>query len=76
MSDWISVEDRTPDTRIEKLLVTYSSSAGRTVEMARYMNGHLVLLAFEVPDGAITHYMPLPEPPKEEGNNRHGVCRR
>lgn len=64
MSDWISVKDRTPDTGIETLLVTYSSSAGRTIEMARYMNGHLTLLAFEVPDGVITHWMPLPEPPK------------
>ncbi len=69
MSDWISVEDRTPDIGIEKLLVTYSSSAGRTVEMARYVNGHLVLFAFEHPDGIITHWMPLPEPPKEDKKN-------
>lgn len=62
---WVSVEERLPsEAKVEKFLVAIEGKAGRTVEMARYMNGHLTLLAFEDPDGIITHWMALPDPPK------------
>lgn len=68
---WISVEDSLPSEEgFDKFLVVFERRVGRTVEMARYMNGRLTLLAFEAPDGKITHWMPLPDPPmirKENG---------
>lgn len=62
---WISVEERLPDGD-DKVLVSYLGY----VNIAFYRWDHV----FELPNtvmidphkGNITHWMPLPEPPKEE----------
>ena len=61
---WISVEERLPEDCGEVLFVLY----GRV-----YLGDYLWNEAFETPAGsvffageAVTHWMPLPEPPKEE----------
>lgn len=57
--DWISVEDRLPEPGVDVL--------------AAYRDRHINMgtagddwLEEDIEDGYITHWMPLPEPPKEE----------
>jgi hypothetical protein len=60
-SEWISVEDRLPE--IEGVYLAYTTR--RTIEVAHfypyYVNGKPQF------DYWITHWMPLPEPPKMKG---------
>lgn len=63
MTEWISTKDRLPEEDGEVLAVLF----GRV-----YMVWHLAITKqFETPSGMVwgiddvTHWMPLPEPPKE-----------
>lgn len=68
---WISVKDGLPD-RDTRVLTTFVSNKGSTgIEDCFYsgMRNRFVLYHTfeEVPDNiTITHWMPLPEPPKED----------
>lgn len=61
---WISVKDRLPEESSEVLFVLYGKV---------YLGDYLLNEAFETPAGsvfladeAVTHWMPLPEAPKED----------
>ena len=63
---WISVEDRLPIDRLSKYLVAFRDAGGSIVDMARYFpSDGWTCDNWEVPQNLITHWMPLPEPPKE-----------
>lgn len=63
---WISVKERLPIDRLKKYLVAFRDVGGSIVDMARYFpsNGW-TCDNWDVPQNLITHWMPLPEPPKE-----------
>lgn len=54
---WISVKDRLPES--DQKVLAYTSEGKGTFEEFRLCCGWAI-------KGAITHWMPLPEPPKEE----------
>jgi len=65
--EWISVEDRLPDDDVNVLCYELEGYEirGHYTETMDYGNGELVPLFMS--DGryiSITHWMPLPEPPK------------
>lgn len=60
---WISVKDRLPENPQERVLVKTHSDCvvgNPKVDTDRYMAGMWVRYG-----GHVTHWMPLPEPPKE-----------
>ena len=63
---WISVEERLPEphTRVIGFM------AWKSIMTVEYQNGHWYNIDHleHMPDEAVTHWMPLPEPPKEEHN--------
>lgn len=68
MSGWISVKDALPEPG-EQVLTLDRFKNMRNRELYEFRNGTRLFL----PDGLkpvehITHWMPLPEPPKEERN--------
>lgn len=64
-SEWISVEERLPEVDTNVLVVTANGSF-KVARCNIYHNGTLVLWATNdgLGERAITHWMPLPEPPK------------
>lgn len=66
-NEWISVEERLPEADTNVLVITANASF-KVARCNIYHNGTLVL--WMTNDGlgerAITHWMPLPEPPKGE----------
>lgn len=63
---WISVEERLPIDRLKKYLVAFRDVGGSIVDMARYFpSDGWTCDNWDVPQNLITHWMPLPEPPKE-----------
>lgn len=64
---WISVEERLPTDRLKKYLVAFRDAGGSIVDMARYFpSDGWTCDNWDVPQNLITHWMPLPEPPKED----------
>lgn len=67
---WISVKDRLPEEDVTVLaFVNYSVNDARLerIDSAAY-RGKLWLMGSDIySERFITHWMPLPEPPKEEG---------
>ena len=67
MSEWISVKDRLPEKG--KDVIAYRN---RTKELLfcvlceKHWESKNAILSL----GAITHWIPIPEPPKEEPNDR------
>ena len=64
---WISVRDRPPEE--EGTYLVFRKEPFGAVTMAWYSgneNGWMALDGSFYADGVVTHYMPLPEPPKEE----------
>lgn len=64
MSDWISVEERLPEAG-ERVLTLDTYGHMRDRSLYCFVDGHIVF----TPDGLvprkhITHWQPLPEPPK------------
>lgn len=65
MMEWISVNDRLPNAG-QKVLITFRDPGGSIVDTARRCSDFgWDVTNWEVPDRLITHWMPLPEPPKE-----------
>lgn len=63
---WISVKERLPIDRIKKYLVAFQDAGGSIVDMARYFpSDGWTCDNWDVPQNLITHWMPLPDPPKE-----------
>ena len=63
---WISVKERLPIDRLKKYLVAFRDTGGSIVDMARYFpSDGWTCDNWDVPQNLITHWMPLPEPPKE-----------
>ncbi len=64
---WISVEERLPIDRLKKYLVAFRDVGGSIVDMARYFpSDGWTCDNWDVPQNLITHWTPLPEPPKED----------
>jgi len=61
MSKWISVEDRLPEQIVAVLLVVYGNIRIGFYDGQYYRYGEVKYLKHEV-----THWTPLPKPPKEE----------
>lgn len=63
---WISVKERLPIDRLKKYLVAFRDAGGSIVDMARYIpSDGWTCDNWDVPQKLITHWMPLPEAPKE-----------
>ncbi len=64
---WISVKERLPIDRLKKYLVAFRDAGGSIVDMARYFpSDGWTCDNWDVPQNLITHWMPLPEAPKED----------
>lgn len=63
MADWISVKDRLPETKPFKCLCY--SAKHNTYTVGTYTDWGWMFPYF---CGEMTHWMPLPEPPKEVDN--------
>ena len=65
---WISVEEKLPTDHIKRYLIAFKDAGGRIVDAARYIPGlGWECCNWEVPQGLITNWMPLPEAPEEGG---------
>lgn len=63
---WISVEERLPIDRLKMYLVAFRDTFGPIVDMASYFpSDGWTCDNWVVPQKSITHWMPLPEAPKE-----------
>ena len=63
---WISVEEKLPADYIKRYLIAFKDAGGSIVDAARYIPGlGWECRNWEVPQGLITHWMPLPEAPEE-----------
>lgn len=63
---WISVKERLPKDG-QKVIAAFRDGGGVIVDQARYSNGEFDFADWAyVWDENITHWTPLPEPPKEE----------
>lgn len=63
---WISVKERLPIDHLKKYLVAFRDAGGSIVDMARYIpSDGWTCDNWDVPQKLITHWMPLPEAPKE-----------
>ena len=66
MTKWISVKDRLPDNDVPVMIYNYDVNIGvyyKNKFHAFDENGY----PFEI--NYVTHWMPLPEPPKEVGHD-------
>ena len=65
---WISVEEKLPADYIKRYLIAFKDAGGSIVDAARYIPGlGWECRNWEVPQGLITNWMPLPEAPEEGG---------
>ena len=65
---WISVEDvsKLPQDHLKRYLVAFKDAGGAIVDMARHIPGDGWRCDnWDVPQGLITHWMPLPEAPEK-----------
>ncbi len=61
---WISVEERLPTDHLKRYLIAFKDAGGGIVDAARYIPGlGWNCYSWEVPQGLITHWMPLPGAP-------------
>lgn len=58
--EWISVKDRLPKNGKYLVLSGFTTDYEVGITTSYYENGEWGI-------GSLTHWMPLPEPPKEEG---------
>jgi hypothetical protein len=67
-NSWISVEERLPKSRADVLVVAYWGEEWQTMTgwYSAMMGKWRIITPFgEREPGGVTHWMPLPEPPKE-----------
>lgn len=66
MPQWLNVSEKMPTDHLKRYLISFKDAGGGIVDMARYIHGlGWECNNWEVPQELITHWMPLPEPPKE-----------
>ena len=63
---WISVEERLPE-EVSRVLVVLQSGDHRTIHTATYNELGWWLATYK--DGTVLYWMPLPEPPKMDGDS-------
>lgn len=63
--EWIKVEDRLPENGVEVLACFYNNVQTMPCWVDRYGDWFQVNRILPITN-KITHWMPLPEPPKEE----------
>ena len=64
---WIPVEERLPEDPVKKVLVFVPHTHGDIVDAGRYLGADgWVLEGWHLTQNAVTHWMPLPEPPEVE----------
>lgn len=61
--DWVSVKERLPNEHGQRVIVAYKFGVGENFYFGdgRFVKG--LLSQVEIP--GVTHWMPLPEPPKD-----------
>ena len=62
INEWISVDDRLPETESDVFVVTRSKSGGTNVDKGYYFNGRWVHRG----TAKVIFWMPIPEVPKAE----------
>jgi hypothetical protein len=63
---WISVEEKLPADYIKRYLIAFKDAGGSIVDAARYIPGlGWECCNWEVPQGLITDWMPLPGAPEK-----------
>lgn len=63
---WISVEEKLPADHLKRYLIAFKDAGGSIVDAARYIPGlGWECCNWEVPQGLITHWMPLPGAPEK-----------
>lgn len=63
---WISVEEKLPADYIKRYLIAFKDAGGSIVDAARYIPGlGWECRNWEVPQGLITDWMPLPGAPEK-----------
>ena len=66
-TDWIPVAERLPEDPVQKVLIFVPHIHGNIVDVGRYLGADgWVPEGWYLTQNAVTHWMPLPEPPKEE----------
>ena len=68
MSEWIPVSERLPDEFVSVLVCIPSDAPLPTVREAYWANGSWGAKMWIYSADEVTHWMPLPEPPKEASN--------
>ena len=62
---WIPVTERLPEDPVKKVLVFVPHTHGNIVDAGRYLGADgWVLEGWYLTQNAVTHWMPLPEPPE------------
>ena len=64
MGEWISVKDRLPDAFC-KVLAVWKANGETVIDTAFWTDSGFSVNHWVVMQTKITHWMPLPEPPKE-----------
>lgn len=63
---WIPVTERLPEDPVKKYIVFVPHPHGNIVDVGRYLGADgWVLEGWYLTQSSVTHWMPLPEPPKE-----------
>jgi hypothetical protein len=63
---WIPCSERLPEDSVKKVHVFVPHCHGDIVDVGRYLGADgWVLEGWHLPQCAVTHWMPLPEPPEE-----------
>lgn len=69
---WISVEEKLPADYIKRYLIAFKDAGGSIVDAARCIPGlGWECCNWEVPQGLITHWMPLPGAPEEHNGKEN-----
>lgn len=69
MNQWISVKDRLPEKFINVLCWYPSKNYGSNI-VIDYLESDLGYFAHQFKYGELTHWMPLPQPPKGDNNDK------
>ena len=64
MSEWIDVNERLPENNLNQVLVIVQDEGYEPYVTIRYYQEGMFLAAGVFREEGVTHWMPLPEPPK------------
>lgn len=65
MSEWISVKEELPE-QFHVVIACRTNKAGERVVEAGYYSGDGIWKTVAQPTKGVTHWMPMPKPPKED----------